>query len=340
MNLKKRLEALIEGATPGLSLQAYHKGKKCIDIKVGQTAQYYDLASLTKIIFTVPALVKAVENKKVKIEEPIKKYLPWFAFDKLKVINCLTHTTGYPQWVPFYKKIYQKEESLKKEELQRLLRTCVLNKDAEDKSVYSDINMWVLGELLERVYEKPLLEIWNEIAKDWGIKEIFFHDHNKLKYSRSQYAPTENCKWRKRILRGEVHDENAWAMGGVAPHAGLFGSVQSVSYWGLELKKRIKTQSVMKRFVKRAVEPRVGDWALGFMLPSRGWGRFSSCGHSFSKRSFGHTGFVGTSIWYDPDCDLLVTLLSHRVHPTRENTKFRLVRPQIHDLIYQSVGSQ
>ncbi len=337
IDLRGRLKPLIQGVTPGLSLLAHHRGVKCMDIKVGQTAKYYDLASLTKIIFTVPSLVKAVENKKIRIQDPIKKHLPWWRSDELRIVNLLTHTTGFPPWTPLYKKLHRKNTALKREELQRFLRSCVSRRKVDNKSAYSDINMWFLGELLQQVYQKPLLEIWNEIVVDWNIKEIFFHDENKLKYSRFQYAPTEDCKWRKRILRGEVHDENAWAMGGVAPHAGLFGSVQGVSHWGLELRKRFKACDTMKRFVRRAIPLDIGDWALGFMLPSKGFDRQSSCGRFFSSKSFGHTGFVGTSIWYDPECDLLVTLLSHRIHPTRENIKFQFVRPQIHDLVYESI---
>jgi CubicO group peptidase (beta-lactamase class C family) len=141
-------------------------------------------------------------------------------------------------------------------------------------------------------------------------------------------------------LQGEVHDENAWALGGVASHSGLFGDVQSVSNWALYLREAVLngtrqlSPSVARLFSKRSLPKEKGDWAVGFMMPSA---EGSSAGHRFSKSSIGHTGFTGTSFWWDPKADILVVLLSNRVYPTRENASFVKLRAVIHDMIYEEL---
>ena len=136
-------------------------------------------------------------------------------------------------------------------------------------------------------------------------------------------------------MRGEVHDENTWALGGVAPQAGLFGTIGDLSNWGLELRKAVMgkrnglcSEKTAKLFTKRRTPVTQGDWGLGFMKP----GKNSSAG-KFSKSSFGHLGFTGTSIWIDPKRDLVVSILSNRVHPTRDNIEIRKLRPLIHNIV-------
>jgi CubicO group peptidase (beta-lactamase class C family) len=138
-----------------------------------------------------------------------------------------------------------------------------------------------------------------------------------------------------------VHDENTWALAGVAPHAGLFGTIDAVADWGLKLRaavlndsKRFGDPSMVRRFVKRQIPPRVGDWGLGFMKPSKGT---ASCGRYFSPQSFGHTGFTGTSLWMDPKNDVLVLIFSNRVHPTRKNSSFVGLRGSLHNWIVESL---
>ncbi|MGZ3723862.1 MAG: serine hydrolase, partial [Bdellovibrionales bacterium] len=140
-----------------------------------------------------------------------------------------------------------------------------------------------------------------------------------------------------KVLQGEVHDDNTWALAGVAPHAGLFAPIEAVSDWGLKLRaavlhdsKRFGDPKMVRRFVTRQIPPQVGDWGLCFMKPTKG---AASCGRYFSPKSFGHTGFTGTSLWMDPIHDVLVVILSNRVHPTRDNKSFALLRPKLHDWI-------
>ncbi|MCM2283108.1 MAG: serine hydrolase, partial [Bdellovibrionaceae bacterium] len=173
------------------------------------------------------------------------------------------------------------------------------------------------------------------------LRDAAFHVGNQPPHARRLYAPTEFCPWRKKTIQGEVHDENTWVLGGVAPHAGLFGTLDDLSRWGLCLRSSLRGGSgglarpeTVARFARRALPRARGDWALGFMLPGL---KGASCGKYFSRLSVGHLGFTGTSLWYDPRRDLLVTVLSNRVHPTRENKLFPQLRGFLHDSVVESL---
>lgn len=152
----------------------------------------------------------------------------------------------------------------------------------------------------------------------------------------SQIAPTEQDERRNRLLCGEVHDENAAAMGGVAGHAGLFGTAESVlavsGAWlrGYHGRESILDAKLVRQFTTRQESAAQSSWALGWDTPSVP----SSSGSSFSEQSFGHLGYTGTSLWIDPLRELEVVLLSNRVHPSRRNEKIKTFRPYIHDLVY------
>ena len=145
----------------------------------------------------------------------------------------------------------------------------------------------------------------------------------------SRIAPTEQGEWRNRLLCGEVHDENAAAMGGVAGHAGLFGTAESVlavsGAWlrGYYRESRFWMRTLVRQFTTRQEPASQSSWALGWDTPSAP----SSSGSHFSERSFGHLGYTGTSLWIDPLCELEVVLLSNRVHPSRRNEKIKVFRP-------------
>jgi len=164
---------------------------------------------------------------------------------------------------------------------------------------------------------------------------------NPLKTLRARIAPTENdTSFRKRLLQGEVHDENAWAMGGVAGQAGLFSTAadlaafcQTLLNGGIYAHQRLLRRSTIDPFTA-GQSLASGIRALGWNVPTEG----SSSGRYFSSRSYGHTGYTGTSIWIDPEKELFVVLLTNRVHPTRENDKIRQVRPALHDAVVTALG--
>jgi CubicO group peptidase (beta-lactamase class C family) len=345
--LKEKIELGTEGAlnliTPGLKLRAYERGRLKGELKLGKVYKFYDLASLTKILFTVPVIMRLVEQGKIKPSRPMIDYLPWFPSKSVTVKDVLSHSGGLPWWTPFYSKLSGPIGPVYRwRQLEVHLRK--VKTDPKGQAVYSDLDFLMLGMMIENQLGLPLEAIWDDFKKTLKIPRLSLHFNkgNEPRYLRKFYAPTEKCSWRGKTLQGEVHDENSWSLGGVAPHAGLFGTIEDVSQWGLLLRKsfldtkgsKLISQKTLRRFARRAIPKSKGDWAMGFMLPSKGK---ASCGKYFSSQSFGHTGFTGTSLWFDPRRDLLVVILSNRVHPTRENSRFVGLRPQLHDWIVESL---
>ncbi|MCB0342576.1 MAG: beta-lactamase family protein [Pseudobdellovibrionaceae bacterium] len=322
--------------TPSLQVSGFFEGRKKINLKMGPDYEFYDLASLTKVIFTVSAVMRLVDDG-FNLKQSVSGLLPWWRHQNVTVTHLLSHTAGLTWWKPFYKTINRRTKpsqrwaSLKGELAKQT--PCI-----ETEPLYSDLDFLLLGFVLEAVTGQTLKELWEDQAVRLGLGQTHFNYCNKPRYERSLYAPTESCSWRNRSLRGEVHDDNAWALGGVAPHAGLFGPIADVEKWGLELRKsyyssrgsKLARSGTVRRFTRRCA----GDWGLGFMKPTEGR---SSAGQYFSSSSFGHTGFTGTSFWFDPRRDFMVVILSNRVCPSRENKKFIELRPKIHDFSWEVV---
>jgi CubicO group peptidase (beta-lactamase class C family) len=187
-----------------------------------------------------------------------------------------------------------------------------------------------------------ILKSLTEVHVEFVLQERIQDFQDSMAQHGGGVAPTEVDSWRGRLLCGEVHDENAAALGGEAGHAGLFGSVDAVlaitgiwmqAYHG---RAAMLDQGLVREFTRRQDPAGAASWALGWDTPSIP----SSAGQYFAARSFGHLGYTGTSIWIDPEQELEVVLLSNRVHPTRTNEAIRDFRPMIHDLVYREfVGS-
>lgn len=338
-NLMTQLGSRISEITPGVMVRAYQGGRMVCDVSVGDTYAYYDLASLTKIIFSVQAMMTAFEAGHWTLETRVQEHLPWFEHSTVRVQDLLTHSSGLVWWMPLYKELdLSTPASERREKLLQILSKL----DIADNpvSVYSDIGFLVIGFLLEKYYQKDLLSIWTEIQDKFYVgTTLEFHPNNLPKHRRSLYAPTEECPWRKKLLVGEVHDENTWALGGVSTHAGLFGSLDDVSWVLLNIRSQLLgiaryavKQKTAKLFASRARPQGMGDWAMGYMMPTPG---SASCGSHFSLNSIGHTGFTGTSLWYDPKADFGVVILSNRVLYGRDNKAFALLRPEIHNWIVE-----
>jgi len=335
--LERKLANSINGVTPGLCLQVYVKGKKKADLRIGKTFPLYDWASLTKIMFTTSVTMRLHDEKKIPLRKRVDQILPWFPSQEITVKHLLTHSASLTWWRPYYKKLKSTDSTEQRwQKIEGWMAKQEKPRSAE-KAIYSDLDFFTLGRLLEELGEASLEDLWLKQKQKMPLDKVDFNLNNKPKYQRKLYAPTEECPWRGKVLRGEVHDDNAWALGGIAPHAGLFGPINSLSKWGLEIRKGflgkknlLATPETVQKFTRRQVPSKVGDWGLGFMLPTKG---SASCGHLFSPRSFGHTGFVGTSLWFDPRRDILVNILSNRVYPSRQNKKFISLRPEIHNWI-------
>jgi serine-type D-Ala-D-Ala carboxypeptidase len=340
MKLIEKITKAIPDVTPGVTARAYHLGRLVCDISVGHTYPYYDLASLTKVVFTQQAMMEAFDQGRWNIETKVKDILPDFKHD-IYIKELLTHTSGLEWWLPFYQSVNLDQSwQQKRSWLFEQINNSKLNKTG--KAVYSDLGFMVLGFLLEKIYERNIYQVWLALKdKYYPSTTLDFHLENKTEVPKEQFAPTEDCPWRKRIMRAEVHDENTWSLGGISTHAGLFGSIEDLSAFGLNIRSQLQgiarysvRQKTAQLFAARAISPDVGDWALGYMMPSL---ENASCGPHFSVLSIGHTGFTGTSFWYDLRNDLLVLILSNRVHYGRENRSFVSLRPQIHSWIYESL---
>jgi CubicO group peptidase (beta-lactamase class C family) len=339
--LAHQIESHMKDVTPGVLVRAYQNGRVVCDISVGKTYPYYDLASLTKIIFTNQVMMLAYENGAWNFDSRVKNFLNWFPSEDTRILDLLTHTSGMKWWQAFFKKIdLSSSRSERKTFIEKLLAEQSLS--SEKKCVYSDLNFLTLMFFLQQIYQKDVVDIWKE------TKEIFYEGttldfsiDNIPAHQKIFYAPTEHCPWRKKLIQGEVHDENAWAMGGVSTHAGLFGSIDDVGWYALALRSQILgiaryhiRQKTALVFAERSMVAEVGDFAIGFMVPTIG---ASSSGAHFSPQSIGHTGFTGTSIWYDPKQDLSIVVLSNRLLYGRDNERFKNLRPQIHDWLVEGL---
>jgi CubicO group peptidase (beta-lactamase class C family) len=208
-----------------------------------------------------------------------------------------------------------------------------------NKIEYSDIGFILLGEIVERVSGKTLDQFARErIFAPLGMGDAQFNPPKSL---RARIAPTENdTTFRKRLVHGEVHDQNAWAMGGVAGDAGLFSTAADLATFcqmllngGQYAHQRLLSRSTIAQFTKAV---KVGEMSrtLGWDVPSEQ----SQSGKYFSAKSYGHLGYTGTSIWIDPEKELFVILLTNRVHPSAENEKIKDVRPAVHDALLEALG--
>ncbi len=294
----------------------------------------YDLASLTKVVATTTAAMILVDEGRLDIDQPVSAFLPGFRGglkDKVRVSHLLTHSAGVDWWAPLFKELQGKQAYLQR------IQAMDLVYEPGTKSLYSDLGLILLGEILERVAGEPLERfVGRRVLAPLGMRDTLFRPGPAL---RPRIAPTEQDPWRGRLLRGEVHDENAFALGGVAPHAGLFATVPDLARFaqmmlngGVYDHQRIVSRATVERFTRRAGIPG-SSRALGWDTPSAP----SSAGSFFSASSFGHTGFTGTSLWVDPERRLFLILLTNRVHPTRENKLIMEARPAVADAVIQGL---
>src|SRR6185295_10743320 len=289
----------------------------------------YDLASLTKVVATTTMAMILVDEGRLDLDQPVQRFLPGFqgaGKETVTVRHLLTHSSGLDATALLYKELRGRTAFVER------IESMELGYPPGSRSVYSDLGIILLGEILEKVSGQPLASFVRErVFVPLGMHDTMFTPPSKL---RSRIAPTEIDPWRGRLIQGEVHDENAFAMGGVAPHAGLFSTAGDLARFAQMLLNggtlaghRIVSRETVDLFTRRAGIPG-SDRGLGWDTKSA---EGSSAGSLFSLRSFGHTGFTGTSIGIDPERQLYVILLTNRVHPTRENNLIREVRPAVAD---------
>lgn len=318
----------------------------------------FDLASLTKPLATTVAVMILVKEGKLRLDDKFTRIIPMFGvFGKNLTTfrQLLCHTSGLPAWKPFFEEIIKGEKSGRINFVtSRAAKNYVFEQIHRERplaapgtqSLYSDLGFMVLAEAVEVVSGNTLDRFCQErLFKPFGLRATGFVDLSQLRTRRLQpvqemIAPTENCPWRKKILWGEVHDDNAYAMGGVAGHAGLFSSARDIHVFLLRLSRcfngadNFLPAELVREFLTRDESVNGSTYALGWDTPSP---TGSSSGSLFSARSVGHLGFTGCSIWWDLEKSCHVILLSNRVHPSRKNDQIKDFRPHIHDLIMKAL---
>ncbi len=316
----------------------------------------FDLASLTKTIVTATAIMLLDDEGAIGVDDPVAKYLPGFSErekDRVTIRHLLSHSSGLKPWRAYHEMLLQKERktgevligSPEARELiiDRTVRSSLVHEPGA-AAVYGDLDFIALGAVVEAVSSQRLDDFCRErIVGPLDMGDTFFiplerGDAALPEPLKRRVAATENCPWRDRILWGEVHDPNASAMGGVAGHAGLFSTVDDVMKFGQTIvdvwhgRSEMLAPETLRKFQTRQNLPDSSDWALGWDTPTAG---SSSSGKYFSKDSVGHLGFTGTSLWIDLERELVIVLLTNRVHLVAKKSRFAL-RPIVHDLITEA----
>jgi serine-type D-Ala-D-Ala carboxypeptidase len=332
-------------AFPGAAVAIAYQGKLIAHKAIGKRTYgscsrhvklytIYDLASLTKVVATTPACMILHDRGRFNLDQPLVDLLPSFAGNdprrRLVTLRMLlAHSSGLPAYVKLFLTAHNEEELLR-QALQVPLST-----DPGTRAEYSDIGFILLGEVLKRITGEPLDKFYErEIFQPLELMMRFNPPRHPYK---AWSAPTENDRtFRHRLIRGEVNDENAFVMGGVAGHAGCFATALDVSVFAqcmLREGSPLVKKETLEIFTRRQGLPPGTSRALGWDTPSQP----SQSGKYFSSRSYGHLGYTGTSLWIDPDRQLSVTLLTNRTWPDRGSQSIKQIRPAFHDAVIEAL---
>lgn len=346
------------GAFPGAVVAVGRRGRLALLAGVGRygeedfrrpdPATIYDLASLTKVVGLTTAVMLLVDEGRLDLDDPVRRWVPAFRGQGKEAVtlrHLLTHSSGLPAWRPLYTEAPTRAAAL------LLADTTPLAAAPGTATVYSDLGAIVATQAVEAAAEMPLDSfLAHRLFRPLEMPGTRFRPPPGWQ---NRITPTERAPWRGAVIRGSVHDENAWRLGGVSGHAGLFSSALDLSRFAAWLldqwhgRPRADAEAVepwrddaprlpaelVRAFTRRQEVVTGSSRALGWDTPSQG----SSAGTRLSTTAFGHTGFTGTSIWLDPEHDLFIILLTNRVHPTRENPRIARVRPRVADLVVDAL---
>lgn len=345
--------ALAAGVFPGAVILVQNAGGQrwqaaygVADMATGEAVDpqtVFDLASLTKPLCTALVIMKLLQQGRLDLEDRLGDVVAAFnGTDKagIRIHHLLRHQSGFPAWRSYFERLRRQPLTERKAMLASLLIQEPLEAAPGTNSRYSDLDFMVLQMVAETLSGQHLNQYAAEnLYRPLGLPDLFFTS-TSFSPPLHRYAATEKCPWRGRVLKGHVHDDNAFALGGVAGHAGLFGTAAAVgdllsallSAYGQVAGADIFDPDLVRLFFKRGPS---SDWALGFDTPSE---RDSSSGRYFSSATVGHLGFTGTSFWMDLARQIIVVLLTNRVHPSRYNDRIKSFRPRIHDLVMEALG--
>ena len=295
----------------------------------------FDMASVTKCVAMTTACMLLYERGLLDLDAPVQKYLPEFTGagkENVTIRHLLTHSSGLMAYRRYFLDYHTPGEMIK----------TILNEPLENppgaKTVYSDLGVILLGKIIEKLSGQPLDVFCREqIFKPLKMNET---DYNPPRQFLSRIPPTEFDSWRGRMVHGQVHDENAFVLGGVSSHAGLFSTARDLAIFlqmllngGAYEGGRLLKPETIALFTSPQNVVSGSSRALGWDTAD---GK-NSAGRLMSARAFGHTGFTGTSVWTDPKKNMFAILLSNRVHPTRNNQKLLSFRATLHDAMMKAV---
>lgn len=311
----------------------------------------YDIASLTKVIATTSAVMKLYDKGLIDLDAKVSKYLPEFAVngkENITVRNLLLHNSGLKAWMPFNQFCTSRQDVID------TIMNTVLEYETGTTFVYSDLNFITLGLVVEKITGSTLADYCNlEIFEPLNMKNTMFTPFDKKHVLPTEYDGT----WRKRLLKGEVHDESAYLMGGVSGNAGLFSNPRDLykltrtllnggKYYnpysrGLKEETLFKEETVNLFTSKYNTNVYQNTRALGWDTKQEPIGKYrSACGELISDNCFGHTGFTGTSVWCDKDRKIIIIFLTNRLYPSRGNNGIREIRPELHNLIIKTLTNK
>lgn len=321
-----------------VALQSFGKMDYSAKAAVMPRDAIFDLASVSKVVGATTAAAILYDRKRLDLEAPVIKYVPEFSgtpgHEEVLVRHLLSHSSGLHAQRVLWK------EANDRAGIMKLVYTLELQSQPGEKAQYRDYNMMLMGEIVYRISGQHLDKF---LAKNafgpLGMKDTGYKPRSRRV---KRMPPTEQDEvLRNRLVRGVVHDENAFLMGGVSGHAGLFSSARDLSAFaqmylngGTYKGKRIITKETIDLFMQRQPAPPETTRALGWDTPAKG----SFPGDLASPRAVMHTGFTGTSVYIDPERDAFVILLTNRVHPTRRNQLISKARPDIHEAVLQVLG--
>ena len=363
-------EAVGRGAFPGAVVLVsragevvYHQAFGCRSLIPDRTPMatttVFDLSSLTKPLATTTALLLLLREGRIRLDDRVTRFLPNFGTNgknAMTLRSLLAHCSGFGAHRPFFKEVARAERTGRtnfmsshgaKDWVYELIGRERVDYPPLTQSLYSDLGFIVLGQIIELLAHTSLDRFCHErIFRPLGLRSTAFIDLAQLRLRKlatvsSAIAPTEKCPWRERILCGEVHDDNCFAMGGVAGHAGLFSTAADVHALVSTLEACARGDhdfvpaALLQEFWRRDGKVPDSTWALGWDTPSPTG--YTSAGTHMSRDAVGHLGFTGTSVWLDPTRQAHVIFLTNRVHPSRSNEQIREVRPRVHDAALEAL---
>lgn len=318
----------------------------------------FDVANLTQIVVTATILMNLVDEGRVDLNHRVSRYIPGFNIlgkSPVTIGHLLSHTSGLAPTAPYYEELAREQAGARlgiltskgaRDYIITQIVRAPLKYDPDTRQQYSDLGFILLGSIIELLTGVPLERAaFKYVFQPFGLKSTSYVDLSMIRRRgihpvTDLIAPTEECGWRQKILWGEVQDENAWAMGGVAGHAGLFSSASDLfrfaslllkSYQG---KGQYLSPRVIRQFFQGGMFQFPTSYRFGWDSPSRENGLDDA---GFSESAVGMNGFTGCSLWLEPSKGVSIVLATNRIHPSRNNRKIQGFRAELHKLILSSL---